>query len=333
MVAARRVAEGARAAAAGAARPEPARAAPQAAAPRARPRPRRAPRAQPSRRDASTPMRAVASRGRRAARLARGEPLPLRRALRRVARARAPGPLRQSAHPAASWRSTASRCRRSSRAVAAPRPSCERAAAVRERRFAGAAARRRRARGAVALPRSAAASRPSVVQRLMRRLARVDAAGERRRAPASTDAPRVASQRCRARRPHGRRRGVACYISRRFARACGRTRTVPSATAAPTPDEDPRVPGQGNPCAASACRCRAAIPAFSVDEAVEAAQKLGGSVWVVKAQIHAGGRGKGGGVKLARSLDEVATLAGEILGMQLEDPPDRARRARRCAAC
>jgi succinyl-CoA synthetase beta subunit len=59
------------------------------------------------------------------------------------------------------------------------------------------------------------------------------------------------------------------------------------------------------------------IPAFTVQEAVEAAQKLGGPVWVVKAQIHAGGRGKGGGVKLARSIDEVKTLASEILGMQL----------------
>jgi len=59
------------------------------------------------------------------------------------------------------------------------------------------------------------------------------------------------------------------------------------------------------------------IPAFTVQEAVEAAQQLGGPVWVVKAQIHAGGRGKGGGVKLARSVDEVKTLAGQILGMQL----------------
>ncbi|MEY3445758.1 MAG: Succinyl-CoA ligase [ADP-forming] subunit beta [Pseudomonadota bacterium] len=59
------------------------------------------------------------------------------------------------------------------------------------------------------------------------------------------------------------------------------------------------------------------IPAFTVQEAVEAAQKLGGPVWVVKAQIHAGGRGKGGGVKLARSIDEARKLAGEILGMQL----------------
>ena len=59
------------------------------------------------------------------------------------------------------------------------------------------------------------------------------------------------------------------------------------------------------------------IPCFSVDEAVKAAEELGGKIWVVKAQIHAGGRGKGGGVKLARSLDEVRTLANEILGMQL----------------
>jgi succinyl-CoA synthetase beta subunit len=56
---------------------------------------------------------------------------------------------------------------------------------------------------------------------------------------------------------------------------------------------------------------------FSVDEAVAAAQKLGGKVWVVKAQIHAGGRGKGGGVKVAKSPDEVRQYAGQILGMQL----------------
>ncbi len=59
------------------------------------------------------------------------------------------------------------------------------------------------------------------------------------------------------------------------------------------------------------------IPAFTVQEAVEAAQKLGGPVWVVKAQIHAGGRGKGGGVKVAQSLDQVKQFASEILGMQL----------------
>ena len=57
--------------------------------------------------------------------------------------------------------------------------------------------------------------------------------------------------------------------------------------------------------------------AFSVDEAVAAAEELGGSIWVVKAQIHAGGRGKGGGVKLARSIDEVREHAEAILGMQL----------------
>ncbi len=62
-------------------------------------------------------------------------------------------------------------------------------------------------------------------------------------------------------------------------------------------------------------------PCFSVEEAVSAAQKLAAEkptpVWVVKAQIHAGGRGKGGGVKLARSLDEVKQYANDILGMQL----------------
>ncbi|CAB1368704.1 ADP-forming succinate--CoA ligase subunit beta [Denitratisoma oestradiolicum] len=58
-------------------------------------------------------------------------------------------------------------------------------------------------------------------------------------------------------------------------------------------------------------------PAFSVDEAVKAAEELGGKVWVVKAQIHAGGRGKGGGVKVAKSMDEVRQYASQILGMQL----------------
>lgn len=57
--------------------------------------------------------------------------------------------------------------------------------------------------------------------------------------------------------------------------------------------------------------------AFNVEEAVENAKKLGGNIWVVKAQIHAGGRGLGGGVKLAKSLDEVKTLANQILGMTL----------------
>lgn len=59
------------------------------------------------------------------------------------------------------------------------------------------------------------------------------------------------------------------------------------------------------------------IPAFSVDEAVAAAEELGGKVWVVKAQIHAGGRGKGGGVKVATSIEQVREHADAILGMQL----------------
>jgi len=59
------------------------------------------------------------------------------------------------------------------------------------------------------------------------------------------------------------------------------------------------------------------VPCFSIDEAMKAADALGGPVWVVKAQVHAGGRGKGGGVKLARSKDEVRAHASSILGMQL----------------
>jgi len=59
------------------------------------------------------------------------------------------------------------------------------------------------------------------------------------------------------------------------------------------------------------------VACFSVEDAVEAGRKLGGSVWVVKAQIHAGGRGKGGGVKLARSIDELRRHASDILGMRL----------------
>ena len=59
------------------------------------------------------------------------------------------------------------------------------------------------------------------------------------------------------------------------------------------------------------------IMAESVKDAVIAAQTLGGPVWVVKAQIHAGGRGLGGGVKLAKSLEEVEQLSNEILGMTL----------------
>src|SRR6059036_2832209 len=60
------------------------------------------------------------------------------------------------------------------------------------------------------------------------------------------------------------------------------------------------------------------VPCFSVEEAAKAVQQLGGKVWVVKAQIHAGGRGKGGGVKVAKSPDEVREWAGKILGMMLK---------------
>jgi succinyl-CoA synthetase beta subunit len=58
-------------------------------------------------------------------------------------------------------------------------------------------------------------------------------------------------------------------------------------------------------------------PAFSVEDAVRAASELGGPVWVVKAQIHAGGRGKGGGVKVVKSLDDVRKEAERMLGMTL----------------
>ncbi len=59
------------------------------------------------------------------------------------------------------------------------------------------------------------------------------------------------------------------------------------------------------------------IAAFSVDDAVKAAQELGGKVWVVKAQIHAGGLGKGGGVKVSKSIDDVRDYAKKLLGMTL----------------
>ena len=57
--------------------------------------------------------------------------------------------------------------------------------------------------------------------------------------------------------------------------------------------------------------------AFSSEEAEEEAKKIKADKWVVKAQIHAGGRGKGGGVKIANSIDEVKSLSNKILGMQL----------------
>ena len=59
---------------------------------------------------------------------------------------------------------------------------------------------------------------------------------------------------------------------------------------------------------------------FSVDEAIQVAKKLGGPIWVVKAQIHAGGRGKAGGVKVVNSLNNVEIAAKEILGKTLVTP-------------
>ena len=71
-------------------------------------------------------------------------------------------------------------------------------------------------------------------------------------------------------------------------------------------------------------RIQRGIVATTPEEAVTAAEKLnadtGTSWWVVKAQVHAGGRGKGGGVKLAKSLDEVKSIANDILGMHLVTP-------------
>ncbi len=59
------------------------------------------------------------------------------------------------------------------------------------------------------------------------------------------------------------------------------------------------------------------IPAFSPKQAVAAAKKIGGKLWVIKAQIHAGGRGNGGGVKIAKSIEEVETISKQLLGMTL----------------
>ena len=71
-------------------------------------------------------------------------------------------------------------------------------------------------------------------------------------------------------------------------------------------------------------RIQRGIVASTVEEAVQAAKDLNaqtGSSWfVIKAQVHAGGRGKGGGVKLAKNYDEVASLSSQILGMQLVTP-------------
>jgi succinyl-CoA synthetase beta subunit len=83
---------------------------------------------------------------------------------------------------------------------------------------------------------------------------------------------------------------------------------------------------QGKEILKSLASRRRAAPLFSVDEAVKAAETLGGKVWVVKAQIHAGGRGKGGGVKVAKSLDEVRQYAEADPRHAAGHPPDRPRR-------
>ena len=62
------------------------------------------------------------------------------------------------------------------------------------------------------------------------------------------------------------------------------------------------------------------ILALNADEAVEAASKIKSKVWVLKAQVHAGGRGKAGGVKLAKTLDEVRDIASKMIGMKLVTP-------------
>ncbi|NCZ76219.1 MAG: hypothetical protein EBX65_12245, partial [Betaproteobacteria bacterium] len=72
-------------------------------------------------------------------------------------------------------------------------------------------------------------------------------------------------------------------------------------------------------------------PAFTVDEAVAVAEELGGPVWVVKAQIHAGGRGKGGGVKFSSSKEKAIENAKNILGMTLITPQTGAEVTRRPA--
>ena len=74
------------------------------------------------------------------------------------------------------------------------------------------------------------------------------------------------------------------------------------------------------------------IAAFTVDEAVKAAESQPGPVWVVKAQIHAGGRGKGGGVKVVKSMADVKAEAATHAGHDAGHPSDRARRANWCSA-
>ena len=74
------------------------------------------------------------------------------------------------------------------------------------------------------------------------------------------------------------------------------------------------------------------IAAFTVDEAVKAAEELGGPVWVVKAQIHAGGRGKGGGVKVVKSIEDVRARSGAHARHDPGHAPDRPAWPRGAAA-
>ena len=84
-----------------------------------------------------------------------------------------------------------------------------------------------------------------------------------------------------------------------------------------TPHEHPRIPGQGAPFVIYGVPIPAGGVAYTEAEAVEVAKRLGGAAWVVKAQIHAGGRGKAGGVKLVKSEAEVAEAAKSLLGKRL----------------
>ena len=116
------------------------------------------------------------------------------------------------------------------------------------------------------------------------------------------------------------------------ARPCEILRMRRRASCSPAPsarrshDEDPRIPGQGNPPQvrrADAARHRRASASTRPSRP---RSKLGGKVWVVKAQIHAGGRGKGGGVKVAKSIDEVRSTRERDPRHAAEDAPDRPRR-------
>ncbi len=87
--------------------------------------------------------------------------------------------------------------------------------------------------------------------------------------------------------------------------------------------EHPRVPGESGPREIRRAGARTACRPSRVEEAVKAAKELGGPVWVVKAQIHAGGRGKAGGVKVVKSIEDVEKEAKRLLGCNAGHAPDR----------